>query len=587
MIGFLSLLAGGLLLASPSLAQTTLPLPLVPSAPGPVAGSVDLELDAGLIGLLSELDAVRLEGFPNLEGALLDLELTRVAFDFASVGVFVDGARASWDPGDLSLWKGRVAGLPGSEAFLAFSSRGSYGWVDDGAGRTHLTATSGARGDWAPPGARIYTDAALLAAPGGREREVRCLVDDLPNGPRHNPAALGGGNVHTPGQTLECKLAVETDYQLYQIWNDLSAEQSYVMALLAAKSDRYLEQVDIKLTYPYVMFYTSSNDPWQSQDSGGNSIDLLYEFRDAWAGNIPGGAHLAHFVSGAGLGGGVAWLDVLCNSSYGFAVSGNINGGVTFPVQQGSNTWDFMVTAHETGHNVGTPHTHDYCPPLDQCAPSGYFGQCQSQQVCTSSGTIMSYCHLCSGGMSNITTYFHPTVVGVLRAEADASCLPDWGGGGPVVLFADDFESGDFAAGGWTVSDAGGRTVVAGGAAHDGSFGARLKKGGKGTASCLVGTQETWIRAPSVSTLGYGTVELHFWAKCNANELGCENVDVQWWNGSSWESVTSFEDQVWLELTIPLPAGAANNPGLEVRLITNMKGKLERLDLDGFEIVAS
>ena len=96
-----------------------------------------------------------------------------------------------------------------------------------------------------------------------------------------------------------------------------------------------------------------------------------------------------------------------------------------FPVQQQPNNWDFMVFAHETGHNFNSPHTHDWCPtPLDECASSNYFGSCQTQQNCTNMGTIMSYCHLCSGGTANITTFFQePDVVGVMTAHAQA-CLP-------------------------------------------------------------------------------------------------------------------------------------------------------------------
>ena len=69
------------------------------------------------------------------------------------------------------------------------------------------------------------------------------------------------------------------------------------------------------------------------------------------------------------------------------------------------------VITHELGHNAGTPHTHDFCPPLDRCAPSGNFGQCQTSQTCINNGTIMSYCHLCSGGMANMVLSFHPSCV--------------------------------------------------------------------------------------------------------------------------------------------------------------------------------
>ena len=149
--------------------------------------------------------------------------------------------------------------------------------------------------------------------------------------------------------------------------------------------------------------------------SPGSTGDMLGEFQQAWQFAIPADAHLGHFVSGASLGGGIAWLDVLCNEEFGFAVSANITEFGLLPgspAVQGPFTWDFFVIAHELGHNFGTPHTFDYDPQLDDCP-----------NVCIDDGTIMSYCHLCDGGMENITTYFHPTVVALMRAEAEASCL--------------------------------------------------------------------------------------------------------------------------------------------------------------------
>jgi hypothetical protein len=163
---------------------------------------------------------------------------------------------------------------------------------------------------------------------------------------------------------------------------------------------------------------------------------MLNEFVAAWQGNIPNGGRIGHFVSGAGLGGGVAYLDVLCDNTFGFGVSGNMNGTISFPIVVGPNNWDFMVNAHEVGHNFNAIHTHDYCPPVDQCAPSGYFGSCQTQQVCTNQGTIMSYCHLCAGGTSNITTFFHTQSAADMTAAAQA-CLPLFtgiSGSAPVLL---------------------------------------------------------------------------------------------------------------------------------------------------------
>lgn len=425
------ILLAGSLVPPVAQAQDTREFPLTGTSRTEV-GELVLSPDHGAIDSLQGLRHVALSGFPTPGGEQLVLELERIDLGRLRFGFRVDGlARPRLLDGlGLSVWRGGVRGDAGSNAMLAFGHYGSNGWVEAGGERFHLVARPDGNGDYFLGDVLVTTDA--LLARRGLVAELGCSLEALPQmqGEERPPAPtvpnlyVGSGG---PCALKECTVAMETDYQLFQVFGSLNAMTTYVTTLLTFISNRYETQVGTILTFPYLQFYTNSNDPWSSQDGGGGSVDLLYEFRSAWLGNVPANARLAHFMSGANLGGGVAWLDVLCNDQYNFAVSGNINGNVSFPVQQAPTNWDFMVIAHELGHNFASPHTHDYCPPLDQCAPSGYFGQCQNQQVCTSSGTIMSYCHLCAGGTDNITTFFHPSAAAVMTSAAQ-SCLPDYGG---------------------------------------------------------------------------------------------------------------------------------------------------------------
>ena len=289
-------------------------------------------------------------------------------------------------------------------------------------------AKPGPGGNWKQSVSTLVSDATLVA--WGNQPQPPCeagALDPLP--PQVFDEDLLGGvksNASPPisNELYECTVAIETDDQLYQVFGDLNAEATYVTTLLTWISYRYEEQIQTVLTYPYVMFYTQGNDPWVAQETGGSSVTLLFEFQGAWGGNIPQNAKLGAFLSGASLGGGVAWAPGLCLPPYNLSVSGNIGGTVQFPVTQQGGNWDFIVAAHEIGHNFSAPHTHDRCPPLDECPPQAYWGQCQTQQVCTGSGTLMSYCHLCSPGTANITTYFHPVTAADMRFWASSWCLP-------------------------------------------------------------------------------------------------------------------------------------------------------------------
>jgi hypothetical protein len=385
------------------------------------------------LAALAELAAVRLTGVVLPDGRAVELELERVDLSRLESAIHVDGApwRDALAHVGLTVWIGELAGAPGSEVALSFSQFGSRGWIKADGEAFHLMPFPDADGDWAGGGARFASELTLLGE--GLEPRNLCASEQLgeqllgelgASGIR--PTQAQGGKIAQSVDLLELPLAIDCDYQLFQLFGNASAEMAYVTTLLSWVSARYEEQISTVFSYPYLNFWTTSSDPWVAPDDpfSYNCVDLLYEVQEAWQFNVPGGGLIGHVISGASLGCGVAWLPGVCNDPYNFSVSTAMDGLTQFPVQQQPDNWDFMVVAHELGHNLNAPHTHAYCPPLDECAPAGYFEGCQTQQVCTSEGTIMSYCHLCDGGFTNITTYFHDQSALDMRAWAEQNCLP-------------------------------------------------------------------------------------------------------------------------------------------------------------------
>ncbi len=400
--------------ASPLIART--------DSEGPGVG---LELDTARLAALPASGVTIVHGFPAPGLGEVTLALRRRPLPIAADAVLsIDGVVQPGGPAalvaGLSIWTGTLLELEGSRVFLALAPDQAQGFIElplSGDRYLHIVSDTPATAD-APARVRIV-----------REQELAALGVA--------PPQLCGGALEVPGETLrfdvaelppptanltapQCRLAIETDDQLFARFGDAPALTSYVTQLIATVSDQYFIDVQTTLTIAYLGVHTDGSDPWTAQDSSGSASDVLDEFRGAWSGgNWPVSADLAHFISGANLGGGVAYVNVLCNQNFGFGVSGNISGNINWGSWTGANshfTWDFVVVAHELGHNFGSGHTHSYCPPLDQC-----YTNCSGPTSCTQ-GTIMSYCHTC-GGMNAIDLHFHPVTANIMRGAVNASCL--------------------------------------------------------------------------------------------------------------------------------------------------------------------
>jgi len=201
----------------------------------------------------------------------------------------------------------------------------------------------------------------------------------------------GGSRNANPDNCV--KLYVEVDYDIFVGKGGTTQAANYVSGAFS--------QVAILYANEYINFVVNEMLVWDVVDpyTGPSTSNYLTQFRNNLGTNYNG--NLAHLVGYAG-GGGVAYLDVVCNRSYGFGYSAINSTYANVPTY----SWTVMVLAHEIGHNLGSPHTHD-CrwngnnTPIDCCGQNaGYAGSnCQSGFNCTipdptEGGTIMSYCHL-------------------------------------------------------------------------------------------------------------------------------------------------------------------------------------------------
>lgn len=363
-------------------------------------GFTSLAVTPGAREALMQSTGAVVTGLPLSDVLTIDAVLT-------SIDVFTDDAKIIGvdDLGEHELarpsvtsFSGVAAGHEGSSIFLSVSPWWIYGYaqVDDD---FYIISTGPATDPRTPV---VYNPANVS------EADLSIVIPECQTDTTGflKQAALRGRSGSTDPRDGPCriaKIAFESDYELTAIFGgDTAKSTAYVALVTAAMNDIYSRDVNTRMLASYVRVWATASDPWVTTGSG----ERLDEFRAYWVSRMFSvSRNLAHFLSGSGLGGGVAWVGVMCNSQWGYAVSGNLAGSFPYPLLDNKSTnWDPFVVAHELGHNFGTLHTHDYTPPIDTCGLgncTGYWGQ----------GTIMSYCHGCTGGMSNIKLKFGTRVI--------------------------------------------------------------------------------------------------------------------------------------------------------------------------------
>ncbi len=250
-------------------------------------------------------------------------------------------------------------------------------------------------------------------------KQLDCFTEDTKD---YHPDPPTSTNRSLTGNCVE--VYVEADYKSYlDNGSSLANTEAWVADLWNEVITLY-DNESIPVTVSDVLVYTTS-DPYAGLNSTNAVLTAFANHIDTLTYN----GRLAHLLSTRTLGGGIAYLDVLCSNSVPCAFSASLT---TTIVPVPTYSWNVEVVTHEMGHNMGSQHTHACAwngnnTQIDDCGnqwaanngqtPEGAACYNPNVPILPASGTIMSYCHLIGGIGINFNNGFGPLPGDRIRAE--------------------------------------------------------------------------------------------------------------------------------------------------------------------------
>ena len=497
---------------------------------------LDLPAQAGTPALVS----VELEGMP------FTLDIKPFAPRTLGYRVYEDAGSGLVEhpAGEINTFRGEVLEDPGSVVAGSLLPEGFYAVVQLSSGDKYWIepmAPKSANADLDDHVVYHQDDVIPLGGSCGGAR----LVDEID--------AFTSDGADPAGLIVEVgDLGVDADFQYFQDYGSVAGTENRINLVINTMNVQYTTEVGIRHDIS-VLIVRTTNGGGGYTSSDANT--LLDQFQAEWTSNQAGQPRdIAHLFTGKNMNGGtigIAYLGVICNFGFGYGlVESNFSG------QNLAASTD--LSAHELGHNWDADHCN--------CSNPDY--------------TMNPFI--------TVANRFHPnaTIPDIVAHRNSRNCLDEEVNG--TILYIDDFESGNWTAGGWTISNSA-RCKVKAPASYTGNYGAKLKKGGVGTVACTVGTDETWAYTPSFSTAGHSSATILMHAHFRNNTLGCEFMDVQYSvSGGAWTSFgAEVQNHPWAEYSFALPAAAVGQGNVRIRLITNAKGQAERAEIDNFCVVGN
>ena len=363
-----------------------------------------LNLDPNSVAALLEVAAPALRfAIPSADG-VIELELVQVEIQTPDFYVSTD-VQDQVDVPKAIHYRGIMRGDPNSVACLTVSESGLMGMMANESGTFELGKMEDGSGHY------IYY----------KTQQLKALSPNVCHSDEESLLGDTGGETGAEDRGVGCKIVQvysACDYKLYTDKGSNTTQVSnYVTGLFNQVATLYAND-NVGIAISQIHVWTSS-DPYAGYNSTGA---VLNAFRQTRGTSFNG--NLAHLLSTRSLGGGIAYVDVVCFKQYAFGVSAITNAYQNVPTY----SWSVEVVTHELGHNLGSWHTHSCNWPtgaLDNCANPE--GSCAPGPPPTNGGTIMSYCHLSGSGI-NFNHGFGPAPAARIQNKVlNGSCLPQSG----------------------------------------------------------------------------------------------------------------------------------------------------------------
>jgi hypothetical protein len=316
---------------------------------------------------------------------------------------------------DLELYRGELAGVPGSWVRLSRYRDALSGMIWDGVELYGIddyreVAPLLTAADAGAAGPIIYRWSETV---GELSDAVEDLIGAKPSesaGALLGPIALSTGI--RPGKQLDVGLIADVEYAA----REGAATQATLLSMLNIVDGIFIKQVGIRVSAASIKIFDAETDPFTSLDAG-QLLDELESYKDATPETRALGA--AHLFTGRDLNDppgtsgqriGVANLGQLCSARFSTGLSQATFGTAT----------NAVIFAHELGHVFGAPHDG---AGACAAAPAGYImapliqgsqelSSCSVEQMLPKIATATCLRNLPGADISLQTTMAPPTVVG-------------------------------------------------------------------------------------------------------------------------------------------------------------------------------